>query len=136
MDIHNDFHREMSFYEQAKSAVISGMKRLHNDGVKTKRPEDYFAEMAKKDDHMKRVQIQNVNLHVKLRNILYNNINFFWQVREKLLALQRQRETAEKNRTNFKLRKYGKQVQHAVTIERHQKKKELLKSVKKYRKGV
>nr|CAB3240537.1 probable rRNA-processing protein EBP2 [Phallusia mammillata] len=109
-DVHNDFQREITFYEQAKSAVIFAMKRLHGDGVKTKRPEDYFAEMAKKDDHMKKV-------------------------REKLLALQRQRETAEKNKTNFKLRKYGKQVQHSVTIERHQKKKELLKSVKKYRKG-
>jgi len=51
------------------------------------------------------------------------------------MTLQRKRETAEKNRANFKLRKYGKQVQQAVAQERQQRKRELLKSVKKFRKG-
>jgi len=55
MDVHNDFKRETLFYEQAKEAVMQAMARLHADGVTTKRPDDYFAEMAKKDDHMKRV---------------------------------------------------------------------------------
>ena len=51
----------MSFYEQAKDSVLLALDRLHKAGIKTLRPDDYFAEMAKKDDHMKRVsQYRNV----------------------------------------------------------------------------
>ena len=56
-DVHNDFQREISFYEQAKDAAIIALERLHKAGIKTLRPDDYFAEMAKKDDHMKRVNV-------------------------------------------------------------------------------
>ncbi|KAJ8311049.1 hypothetical protein KUTeg_011399, partial [Tegillarca granosa] len=38
-DIHNDFKRELIL--------------LHKLGIPTKRPEDYYAQMAKTDDHMK-----------------------------------------------------------------------------------
>uniref|UniRef100_H2YQ43 Uncharacterized protein n=1 Tax=Ciona savignyi TaxID=51511 RepID=H2YQ43_CIOSA len=109
-DVHNDFQREVSFYGQAQNSVISAMLRLHSSGINTKRPDDYFAEMAKKDDHMKKVGV-------------------------KLLALKKRRETSEKNQNNFKLRKYGKQVQRAVTLERQQKKREVLSSIKKFKKG-
>nr|XP_026691444.1 probable rRNA-processing protein EBP2 isoform X2 [Ciona intestinalis] len=86
------------------------MRKLSDAGVETNRPNDYFAEMAKKDDHMKKVG-------------------------DKLLALKNRQEMTERNRNNFKLRKYGKQVQRAVTLERQMKKKETLNSIKKYRKG-
>ncbi|CAK8680878.1 unnamed protein product [Clavelina lepadiformis] len=109
-DVHNDFQRELAFYEQAKESVIIGMRKLQEAGIKTKRPDDYFAEMAKKDDHMKKV-------------------------REKLVSLQRRREAMEKNRSQQKMKKYGKQVQQAVVQERQHKKKEMLNAVKKFRKG-
>ena len=40
-----------------KNRYYRRLERLHKDGtgIKTLRPEDYFAEMAKKDDLMKRV---------------------------------------------------------------------------------
>ena len=43
-------------YRQAQASVLEGVSKLHKLGVKTKRPEDYFAEMAKTDDHMKKVK--------------------------------------------------------------------------------
>jgi len=52
----NDFKREMLFHRQAQAAVIEGIKRLHELGVVTKRPDDYFAEMAKSDEHMQKVR--------------------------------------------------------------------------------
>ena len=59
----------------------------------------------------------------------------FFQVREKLLALKRRRQTIERNKMDAKMKKYGKQVQHAVLRERQQKKREMLNAVKKYQKG-
>lgn len=42
-------------YRQAQATVLDAIPKLHKQGVLTKRPEDYFAQMAKSDDHMKRV---------------------------------------------------------------------------------
>ena len=53
--IHNDFKRELNFYRQAQATVLEVLPRLKSMGVPTKRPEDYFAQMAKTDDHMNKV---------------------------------------------------------------------------------
>ena len=53
--IHNDFKRELIFYRQAQATVLEVLPRLRSMGVPTKRPEDYFAQMAKSDDHMNKV---------------------------------------------------------------------------------
>jgi len=52
----DDFKREMNFHRQAQAAVLEGIPRLHNLGVRTKRPDDYFAQMAKSDAHMQKVR--------------------------------------------------------------------------------
>lgn len=54
----NEFKRETNFHRQAQAAVLEGLARLKAIGVVTKRPEDYFAEMAKSDSHMQKVSIQ------------------------------------------------------------------------------
>merc|ERR1712013_951991 len=53
--VHNDFKREMLFYRQAQAAVLEAIPRLHSMNIRTKRPEDYFAQMAKTDDHMNKI---------------------------------------------------------------------------------
>ena len=53
--VHNDFKRELTFYRQAQATVLEVLPRLKSMGVPTKRPEDYFAQMAKSDDHMNKV---------------------------------------------------------------------------------
>jgi rRNA-processing protein EBP2 len=109
-DVHNDFKREVHFYKQAQQAVITALEMLHSQGVKTKRPDDYFAQMAKSDDHMKRMK-------------------------QKLLVIQKKKETHERNKINFQLRKYGKKVQNAVAAERQDKKKKMMNNVKSFQKG-
>jgi len=42
-------------HRQAQAAVLEGIPRLHKLHIPTKRPEDYFAEMVKSDEHMKKV---------------------------------------------------------------------------------
>ncbi len=51
----DDLQRETLFYRQAQSAVIEGLARLKAMSIPTKRPDDYFAQMAKSDDHMLKV---------------------------------------------------------------------------------
>lgn len=53
--VHNDFMREMNFYRQAQATVLEGFCKLEDLGLPTVRPSDYFAEMAKSDDHMQKV---------------------------------------------------------------------------------
>ena len=58
----NEFLASCSSYRQAQATVLQGVSKLHKLGIKTKRPEDYFAEMAKSDDHMKKVSRINFRL--------------------------------------------------------------------------
>jgi len=56
----NEFKRETTFHRQAQAAVLEGLARLKALGVVTKRPEDYFAEMAKTDSHMQKVSVSEL----------------------------------------------------------------------------
>lgn len=42
-------------YRQAQATVLQALPLLNKHGILTKRPEDYFAEMAKSDQHMQKV---------------------------------------------------------------------------------
>ncbi|XP_052774411.1 probable rRNA-processing protein EBP2 [Mya arenaria] len=106
----NDFKRELRFYRQAQASVLVAIPKLHKLGIKTRRPEDFFAEMGKTDAHMKKV-------------------------REKLLEKQQNIENRDKARKLRELRKYGKKVQQDVLQKRHKEKREMLDAVKKFRKG-
>jgi len=108
--VHNDFKREMLFYRQAQSAVLEGLKRLQSMNIATKRPEDYFAQMAKTDEHMQKI-------------------------RQKLLSKQEVQEKIEKVKKLRELKKYGKKVQVEVQQNRLKEKKQLMENVKKFRKG-
>jgi len=108
--IHNDFKREMLFHRQAQSAAIEGVKRLKSLNIPTKRPDDYFAQMLKSDDHMQKI-------------------------RQKLLSKTQEQERTEKIRKLRELKKFGKKVQVEVQLNRAKEKRELMANVKKFRKG-
>lgn len=44
-----------SSYRQAQATVIEALPLLKKNSIATKRPDDYFAEMAKSDQHMQKV---------------------------------------------------------------------------------
>lgn len=106
----NDFKREMLFHRQAQTAVIEGIKRLHAMGKKTKRPDDYFAEMAKTDEHMQKV-------------------------RKHLMDKQEGQAKAEKVKQIRDQRKMGKKMQQQARVKKEAEKKETLDQLKKFRKG-
>lgn len=56
----NNYMRSYHFclpfsYRQAQATVLEALPLLNKHGIATKRPEDYFAEMAKTDQHMQKV---------------------------------------------------------------------------------
>lgn len=108
--VHDDFRRELAFYKQVQASVLEVLPKLNRLGIQTRRPDDYFAEMAKSDRHMKRI-------------------------REKLIAKEISMEKSEKAKKLRQARKFGKQVQVEVLKKRAQEKKKMLEEVKKYRKG-
>jgi len=106
----NDFKREMLFYRQAQATVLETMPRLKAEKIATKRPDDYYAQMVKSDEHMKKIREYLVNRKSDIEK------------REKLRKLREQRL-------------YGKKVQQEVLQKRQEDKSNLLKTMKKVRKG-
>lgn len=54
--VHDDLKREVAFYNLALEAVHVARKLSENLSVPFSRPEDFFAEMVKTDDHMAKVK--------------------------------------------------------------------------------
>nr|CAG4646559.1 EOG090X0D84 [Macrothrix elegans] len=106
----DDLQRETLFYRQAQSAIIEGLARLKAFGIPTKRPDDYFAQMAKSDEHM-------------------------MKVKQKVLSQQLVQEKVQKVKKIRELKKYGKKVQIEVGLQRAKEKRELLAKVKEFREG-
>merc|ERR1719498_885393 len=57
-DINDDLARETHFYEQALATANAAIRKLKDLGVPTRRPDDFYAEMVKSDEHMKRVRAE------------------------------------------------------------------------------
>lgn len=57
-----------SSYQQAQSAVKIGVRKLEELGIATTRPDDYFAEMVKTDDHMRKVCMYSVYCYFTLKS--------------------------------------------------------------------
>ncbi|XP_058444043.1 probable rRNA-processing protein EBP2 homolog [Malaya genurostris] len=106
----NDFKREILFHRQAQAAVVEGIKRLHDLGIGTKRPDDYFAEMAKTDEHMQRI-----------RKVLLDK-------QEGIAKSERVRQLREQ-------RRIGKLIQRQATEKRDEDRRKMLNDIKKFRKG-
>jgi len=56
-DAQNDLDRELSFYRQSLAAAVRGRELVLAAKVSFSRPNDYFAEMVKTDEHMERVRV-------------------------------------------------------------------------------
>ena len=97
-------------YNQALEAVEVGRQRVLAAGVKFDRPNDYFAEMVKSDDHMARIRQRLANESARIKRS----------------------EEAAKQRA---LKKYGKQAQAEKLQERAKAKSAELEKIKMIRKG-
>ena len=100
----------MMFYRQAQAAVLEAIPRLQSLNVRTRRPDDYFAQMVKSDEHMNKI-------------------------RAKLLSKEQGQQRSEKMAKLRELKKFGKKVQIEVQQKRQKEKKDMMDEMKKVRKG-
>lgn len=56
IDVHDDLKREVAFYNLALEAVYDARQKCESLKIPFSRPEDFFAEMVKTDDHMAKVK--------------------------------------------------------------------------------
>jgi rRNA-processing protein EBP2 len=104
-DVSDDLNRELAFYAQALSAAQEGRKLLKQEGVAFTRPNDYFAEMVKADEHMARIK-------------------------SKLIEEAAGKKASAEARKQRDLKKFGKQVQVAKLQERDKERKQTMEKIK------
>lgn len=107
--VHDDLKRELSFYKQALAAAEEGKRRILAAGVPFSRPDDYFAEMIKSDEHMARI-------------------------RQRLLDEAQSIQASELARKQREAKKFGKKVQIEKQLERERQRKQELEKIKMARK--
>ncbi|KAJ3346096.1 cytosolic factor, phosphatidylinositol/phosphatidylcholine transfer protein [Entophlyctis luteolus] len=108
-DAENDLKREMAFYKQALEAVDVAFKELQKADVPIRRPDDFFAEMIKTDEHMA-------------------------LIRQKLVDETNAIAASEKARKLRDAKKFGKKVQVEKLQERQASKRQELEKVAQMRK--
>ncbi|CAG9856823.1 unnamed protein product [Phyllotreta striolata] len=106
----NDFKRELIFHRQAQATILEAIPKIKELGISTKRPEDYFAEMAKSDEQMHKI-------------------------RENLKQKQEQQKRIERVKQLRQQRKEGKSLQVQLKLQRSKEKKEMMDQVKKAKKN-
>ena len=84
-DEHNDLEREMAFYNQTLLSVRTGKERMKKLGIPIKRPQDYFCEQVKSDNHMAKIK-------------------------DKLILEEKKIDAFEKRKNREHQRKFNKQV--------------------------
>jgi len=105
----DDLSRELSFYTQALDSLKLAKPLLLAAKVPITRPDDYFAEMLKTDEHMSKV-------------------------RKRLLGEQERIKSAEGRRRQRELKTFGKKVQVEREQEKEKRKRANIESIKKWRK--
>ncbi|SPN98889.1 related to rRNA processing protein EBP2 [Cephalotrichum gorgonifer] len=104
-DVSDDLNRELRFYTQSRNAALKARKLLRKENVPFSRPNDYFAEMVKSDEHVEKIK-------------------------QKLIEEATAKKASAEARKLRDLKKYGKQVQHAKLQERAKEKKASLEQIK------
>ena len=103
-DVNDDLNRELAFYKQALDASEEARKLLTKEGVLFTRPNDYFAEMVKTDEHM-------------------------GKIKSKMVSEAANKKAAGEARKQRDLKKFGKQVQVAKQQERDKARRETLDKI-------
>ena len=100
-DVNDDLTRELAFYKQCLDSVNEARTLLKKEGVPFSRPNDYFAEMVKSDEHM-------------------------GKIKHKMADEAANKKAAAEARKQRDLKKFGKQVQVARLQERDRQKRDML----------
>ena len=62
---------------KAEASVLEALPRLQSMGVRTKRPDDYFAQMAKTDAQMNKIRQKLVSKQVSFVTLCFDDLYNF-----------------------------------------------------------
>ena len=103
-DVNDDLNRELALYKQCLDAANEGRSSLQTEGIPFARPNDYFAEMVKSDEHM-------------------------GKIKQKMTDEAASKKASSEAKRQRDLKKFGKQVQVAKLQERDKAKRDMLDKV-------
>mmetsp|Transcript_1577 Transcript_1577/g.3510 ORF Transcript_1577/g.3510 Transcript_1577/m.3510 type:complete len:420 (+) Transcript_1577:100-1359(+) len=101
LDIHDDLKREVAFYNTALEAVHEARAKAKVSNVPFSRPEDFFAEMVKTDDHMAKVKDRLIFENKKIEAVAQRRANKEQKLRAKESQSNRLMEKAKRKRDHF-----------------------------------
>merc|ERR1711865_23832 len=102
LDIHDDLKREVAFYNNALEAVTLAREKCEEVGLPFSRPEDFFAEMVKTDDHMARIKDRLIFENKKIEAVAQRRSNKEQKLRAKESQANRLAEKAKRKKEHFK----------------------------------
>ena len=109
-DVHDDLRREAAFFDAAlQQGVKPAFAKLDGLGLKYRRPADYYAEMVKSDEQMRKIK-------------------------EKLLFEKKNVDDRDERKRQRENAKFGKKVQQAKLQAKQKQKSAELDSIRKWRK--
>ncbi|PRP83435.1 hypothetical protein PROFUN_09208 [Planoprotostelium fungivorum] len=97
-DVQDDLEREKRFYASTLEATSRAVELLHKHKISFRRPTDYFAEMLKSDETMKKIK-------------------------SNLLNTKKNIEASEDRRKQRDMKKFGKKLQAQKRLEKQDEKK-------------
>lgn len=101
LDIHDDLKRESTFYSMALNAVNDARKNCTEAGIPFSRPEDFFAEMVKSDDHMAKVKDRLIFETKKIDAVAQRKSNKEQKLRAKEKQSNKIAEKAKRKKEHF-----------------------------------
>eukprot|EP00668_Euglena_longa_P014819 GGOE01018848.1.p1 GENE.GGOE01018848.1~~GGOE01018848.1.p1 ORF type:complete len:252 (-),score=107.39 GGOE01018848.1:287-1042(-) len=108
-DVNDDTKRELAFETSALQSVAAAVETFKKIKYQYRRPDDYFVEMQKTDNHM-------------------------YKVREVLEKQRKQVLEKEERRKRKYMQKVGKHTEAQIMQERQKKKKEMMHKVEEFKK--
>jgi len=101
LDIHDDLKREVAFYNTALEAVNQARSKCQEFDIPFTRPDDFFAEMVKTDDHMANVKDRLIFENKKIEAVSQRKSNKEQKLRAKESQSNRLAEKAKRKKDNF-----------------------------------
>ena len=101
LTVHDDIKREIAFYNMTRENVKKGMEILVQAKIPISRPDDFFAEMLKSDEHMAKVKSRLLQQQSKIKTFEEKQARMENKKFHKAIKAYKQTERHSEKRANF-----------------------------------
>ncbi|KAL3945861.1 MAG: hypothetical protein SGBAC_000012 [Bacillariaceae sp.] len=101
LDVHDDLKREVAFYKMALEGVNEARKQCKQNNIPFSRPDDFFAEMLKTDDHMAKVKDRLIFESKKMEAVAQRKGNREQKLRAKESQANKLAEKSRRKKEHF-----------------------------------